>query len=399
MRVLVLTNMYPPHSYGGYEQSCRDVVARWRARGHEVEVLTSTVRVAGAPDPAEPGVERALQLYWDDHEIVSPPYRRRWAMERHNERVLRAALDRIRPDVVSAWAMGAMSFGLMTEVVRRGLPLVSVVCDEWPVYGPVVDAWLRPLAGRPRLARLVAAATGLAAGLPPLDSAGPACFVSAFLRDVVRRRSPWTFPDAAVVHSGIDLDEFPVVGDEPGPWGWRLLYVGRIDPRKGIDTVVRALARCPAEATLEVHGQGDERHLAELRASCEALGLGDRVQFTVTPRAELAAVYRRADVLVFPSVWEEPFGLVPIEAMASATPVVATLVGGAAEFLDDGGNCLAFAPGDDEALAGALARLADAPDLRARLVDGGRRTAREFTADRLADVLEGHHRSAMAAHA
>lgn len=394
MRVLVLTNMYPPHAYGGYEQSCRDVVERWRARGHEAEVLTSTVRVAGAPEVAETGIHRALQLYWDDHQILSPPYRRRWAIERHNERVLRGVLDRFRPTVVSAWAMGAMSFGLLTEVLRRGLPLVPVVCDEWPVYGPVVDAWLRPLAPRPAMARLVATATGLAATLPPLDSARPACFVSAFLRDVVRRRSPWEFPHAAVVHSGIDLDEFPLAPAEPCPWAWKVLYVGRIDPRKGIDTVVRALARCPEEATLEVHGQGDDRYLGELRAMCAELGVADRVRFTVTPRAELAGVYRRADVLVFPSVWEEPFGLVPLEAMASATPVVATLVGGAAEFLEDGANCLAVPPGDDPALAAALARLADAPALRGRIVEGGRRTAQTFTADRLADVLEEHHRAA-----
>jgi glycosyltransferase involved in cell wall biosynthesis len=272
---------------------------------------------------------------------------------------------------------------------------VPVVCDEWPVYGPVVDAWLRPLVPRRRLARVVSAVTGLATTLPPLDSAASACFVSAFLGDVVRRRSPWTFPRAAVVYSGIDLDEFPLAPEVERPWAWRLLYVGRIDPRKGIDTVIRALGRCPPQATLDVHGQGDDRYLAELQKSCADLGLEGRVRFTVTPRSKLSAVYRQADALVFPSVWEEPFGLVPIEAMASATPVVATLVGGAGEFLEDGRNCLAFAPGDDEALTAALTSLAGDASLRARLVAGGRQTAAQFTVDRLAEVLEEHHQRAM----
>ena len=61
-RMLVLTNMYPPHHYGGYELSCRDVVDRWRARGHDIEVLTTTMRVPGVADPPEePG--RGCLLY------------------------------------------------------------------------------------------------------------------------------------------------------------------------------------------------------------------------------------------------------------------------------------------------------------------------------------------------
>jgi glycogen(starch) synthase len=394
MRILVLTNMYPPHSYGGYEQSCRDVVERWRAAGHEVLVLTSTVRVPGVDERQEPPneVRRLLRLYWADHEILDPPLRVRYRMERSNRRALDAAVEEFAPDVVSAWAMGAMSLGALGAVARRGLPVVSVVCDDWPCYGPYVDAWMRPLRTRRRLARVIGLLTGLEVDLPPLDSAGTGCFVSQFLLDTVRERSPWSFPDATVVYSGIKAEEFPFAQPGAGPFGWRLLYVGRIDPRKGIETVIRALARCPETATLAVVGTGDDRHLLELRALAASLGLEERVRFQASPRAEVAGLMHGADALVFPSVWQEPFGLVPVEAMSSGLPVLGTPVGGSAEFLVDDVNCLRFPPGDVDALVDALHRLAGDPQLRARLVAGGRATAAELGVDQLADVLEAWHR-------
>lgn len=392
----MVTNMYPPHAFGGYEQSCRDVVERWRRDGHQVLVLTSTVRVPGVADAGEDPAEvrRQLRLYWHDHAIVDPPLWSRPGLERTNARAMDRALADHRPDVVSAWAMGAVSLSVLTRAGRAGIPVVPVVCDEWPVYGPEVDAWLRPLHRRPVLGRVAAAATGLPTVLPALDDLGPGCFISAWLLEESRRRSPWAFPDATVVYSGIRTEEFPPRSAAP-PWRWRLLYVGRIDPRKGIDTAVRALARCPPGATLDVDGRGDDRHRVELERLAAELGVGGRVRFHCSPRAELAPKMADADAVVFPSVWEEPFGLVPVEAMACATPVVGTPVGGTREFLADGVNALTFPPGDDAALVRALERLAAEPDLRRRLVEGGRATAAELGVDRLAAVLaDWHHYAA-----
>ena len=88
-------------------------------------------------------------------------------------------------------------------------------------------------------------------------------------------------------------------------------------------------------------------------------------------RGELAGRYRDADAVVFPSEWEEPFGLVPLEAMACGTPVVATGVGGSGEFLVDGVNCVRFRAGDPAALAAAVRRAGRRRGLRARLVADG----------------------------
>jgi glycogen synthase len=394
MRILVVTNMYPPHAYGGYEQSCMDVVEKWREAGHSVLVLTSRIRVRGEPEPSTDerrSVWRDLYLYWDDHEIVDPSPWRRFVYERSNEACVRRAVSMFRPDVASAWAMGAMSFGLLAKLRRLEVPVVSVICDEWPIYGPVVDGWLRALGPRPRLARAVSYLTGLSTAPPAIDSTGPSCFVSEHLRRVCREKSIWSFPESGVVYSGIEHEDFPYSGHDRR-WRWRLLYVGRIDPRKGIDTALRALASCPPNATLEMVGRGDDRYLDELHALAAELGLSDRVQFTSCPRSQLAKHYGAADALVFPAVWEEPFGLVPVEAMACGTPVVGTSVGGAAEFLVDGVNCLTFSPGDSNSLVGRLHRLADDTPLRRKLIEGGVQTASDLSVERLADELESWHR-------
>jgi glycogen synthase len=397
MRVLILTNMYPPHHLGGYELSCRDVADRFRARGHEVAVLTTTMRLRGVEDPPDgraAGVDRSLRFYWEDHRIVRPLPHRALGIERENQRLLAASLDAFRPDVVSAWNMGAMSLGLLTALSERDVPLVLNVCDEWPWYGPHVDAWSRLFLGRKRFAGLARAITGIPTALADLGASATFCFVSEAMRTSARRKSPWQPRTSTVVYSGIDRSDFPQTAAAARPWSWKLLSVGRLDERKGVHLAIEALRALPSGATLDVLGRGDAEYRARLEALAAELGVSDRVRFAVVPRAELAARYRAADAVVFPTLWDEPFGLVPVEAMACGTPVVATATGGSAEFLFDEMNIVKVPPGDPEALAEGIRRIAADAGLRAALAEGGRRTADELTVDRLADVLEPWHRAA-----
>jgi glycogen synthase len=391
--------MFPPHAHGGYERWARDVARHFAAQGHEILVLTSDVdlgpEVAEAPDH---GIEvrRQLTLYWEDHVILDPSLGRRIRIERSNQRALRAAVDEFRPDVVSAWAMGAMSLSLLSMTDEAGLPLVCVVCDEWPSYAPRVDAWTRLFASRPRVGKVTKTLTGLVCQLPDLERADAVCFVSEALRSKVRSSSQWAFSESMIVPSGIDGTDFPVAASgRSQQWGWRLLHVGRADPRKGLHLVVEALAELPEQATLRMLGGGDESYLEELRALAERLTVGARVSFGRCRREELAAHYRAADAVVFAPVWDEPFGLVPLEAMACATPVVASPTGGSSEFLADGDNCVTFASGDVRALVDALTRVAQDTALRVRIVEGGIATAVRFDAGRIADELERVHLDAL----
>lgn len=400
-RVLVLTSLYPPHHLGGAELSCHDVATRLRERGHDVAVLCAQTRLPGVVDDAgddESSIERRLQLYLRDGEPYSPSLWRRLGIERHNQAVLAEVLDRFRPEVVSVWHMGAMSLGLLTALAERGVPLVYAVCDEWPAYEPILDCWARLWWGSPvrratgRVARRLA---GVPTNVGDLGRTGAFLWVSELTRQRVLAHSQWTYPRGTVVYSGIDPRLFPIVTSGAArPWRWNLVYAGRFDPRKGPETAVRALAHLPDEAHLSLYGKGGHPERDRLRDLAAELGLGDRVTFGEVDRAELAEIYRGADAVVFPSEWEEPFGLVPVEAMACGAPVVATGTGGSREFLFEDRNYLRIPPRDPAALAAALRRLAESPSLRAELVAGGQATAAQLSVDRLADVFEQWHHAA-----
>lgn len=388
--------MFPPHHYGGYELQCRDVTRRWRKSGHKVTVLCSDHRRPDASGAADEGdVRRLLRWYWDDHEILRPGLPQRISIECHNRAVLAAVLDEVRPDVVSVWQMGAMSLGLLDLLRERGIPVVCVIDDDWLDYGPAVDAWQRPFRGRPRLASIARRLTGLPTELTQLPSFARLCFISEVCRRRAAEVTGWDLTGALVVPAGIDTDDFPVTGREQPDWRWRLYLPGRIDPRKGISTAIKALIDLPPTTHLTIDGPGDERHLRELKALAEDLGLERRVDFIKSERHSVRARYRAADVCVFPPTWEEPFGLVPLEAMACGTPVVATGVGGSGEFLVDNANCLLFEKDDPRALAAAVKRLAGDAALRTRLAEGGLQTAARYTVDEVAARLEAIHLDAI----
>jgi glycosyltransferase involved in cell wall biosynthesis/SAM-dependent methyltransferase len=397
-RILTITSWYPPHYFGGYELSCFDVMRRLLDRGHDVRVLCGDERLAGAAIPDtrhEQRVYRELRPHLWEASSRRPSLRERAGIERHNRLTLQRHLAEHRPDVVSVWHMRAVSLTLLRYLAERQIPVVNVVCDNWPVYAESVDAWtslfargaLGSLAGR-----VVEFATGLPATAGEIGETGAYCFVSESTRQHAVAQKPWSYPLSTVVYSGINRDEFPTLLTPPiRSWGWRLLYVGRVDPFKGIETVLRALPQLPPQATLSCCGRGGTAERERLATIAEALGVADRVCFESLEREELAARYQAADVVIFPSEWPEPFGLVPVEAMACATPVIATGVGGSGEFLRDGYNSVLFPSGDATALAAAVNRLHADNELRRRVVFGGLRTAEQLDVDVLADVLEQWH--------
>jgi glycosyltransferase involved in cell wall biosynthesis len=146
-----------------------------------------------------------------------------------------------------------------------------------------------------------------------------------------------------------------------------------------VGTAIRALADLPGEAQLTVDGPGPAAHLEELRALALGCGVQSRVAFACSSPEAMGAAYAAADAVVFPVTWDEPWGLVPLEAMAVGRPVVATGTGGSREYLADGENCLLFPADDARTLAARLRRLAGDPALRERVVAGGRRTAATYT--------------------
>jgi glycosyltransferase involved in cell wall biosynthesis len=393
MRVLAVGSVYPPHQLGGYEVIWSGVTRYLREQGHEARVLTSDYRAPGVPSdaPEEADVHRELDWYWREHRWRSLGPLATFRLERHNAAVLDRHLAEFKPDVVTWWPVGGMSLSLIERVRRARLPALLFVLDPWPWYGPRRDLWTSMWSRLRPLAPFAEWLTGLSARLE-LDTAGRWVFCSATMRDQTLAGGLQP-AEMTIISPGVERALLSVPREREAPvWGWRLLYAGRVVEQKGVLSAVRSMPLLPAEATLAIVGDGDQAYRASLISEAERLGVSERVTFSpARTRAELPELYRAADVVLFPVEWPEPWGLVPLEAMALGRPVVATGRGGSGEYLVDGSNSLLFAAGDAAALADRVSALAADPELRARLLTGGYETAErhsegEFNRRALAEI-------------
>jgi D-inositol-3-phosphate glycosyltransferase len=180
-----------------------------------------------------------------------------------------------------------------------------------------------------------------------------------------------------VAPCGVDTELFqplaPAVAQDllellPGPL---LLYVGRLQPIKGLEVLLEAMRHLPEAVRLAiVGGEQDEpegSHGERMRAQVAALGLGQRVSFLgAQPQRRLRLFYAAADAVVMPSYYES-FGMVALEAMACGAPVIASRVGGLATTVRHGVTGYLVPEGSPKALAARLRELVESPDARRRL--------------------------------
>ncbi len=225
----------------------------------------------------------------------------------------------------------------------------------------------------------------------------------------------------AIVPCGFDPDELWPVKETararlglPAE-GFIILQLGRMVPRKGVDNVIRALQclqnehRVAAQLLVvggDAHALGATAHAAavppedaELRrlsALAAELGVAAQISFTgAQPRERLREYYSAANVFVT-TPWYEPFGITPLEAMACATPVIGSSVGGIRTTVIDGKTGFLVPPNDPARLASRIALLAREPRLAERLGwTGLRRAHRHFTWRRVAMQMASVYRSVL----
>ncbi|MEP7054603.1 MAG: glycosyltransferase [Actinomycetota bacterium] len=236
---------------------------------------------------------------------------------------------------------------------------------------------------RPTLARLL---------LAPVRIATVVVANSAATARWLANSQPILADRVRVLYNGFSFE--PAACADPPAERGRLVVVGRLSPRKGQDVALRAVARLvEAGRDVELHFVGDvfrgyEWYEAALVSAARELGLESRVFFDGF-LADPTASYRSAGILVVPSR-TEPFGNVAVEGMALGRPVVATGVGGLTEIIDDGETGLLCPPADVGALADAIARLLDDPELADRLaMTGAARVRERFGSARFATELQG----------
>ncbi|MGK5545947.1 glycosyltransferase [Streptomyces sp. URMC 127] len=244
----------------------------------------------------------------------------------------------------------------------------------------------------------------------PLETAvGRGCRrIIATCRDEVRELLAMGIPDgrAAVVPCGVDAARFSPYGPAAprGRHPHRLVQVGRLVRRKGAGTAVAALRGLPDTELVIVGGPPPGRlhedpEACRLRALARETGVADRVRFTGgVPPERILPLLRSADVVLCPADYE-PFGIVPLEAMACGVPVVATAVGGQLDTVADPATGCLVPPGDPARLAEAVAALLADPARRAGCgIAGRRRVLERYGWDRVAAATEDVYRGVMSRH-
>ena len=224
--------------------------------------------------------------------------------------------------------------------------------------------------------------------------------ISTFMKKRIVETSTIGADKVSVLTNIIDVETF-----KPGPTRQsrpELVFVGRIAEEKGITVLIEAMpdvVRAVNDAKLTIIGpdkSGTEMgfRLGKCKEMVARLGLTDHVRFAgEVPHGRLPEVYRDARLVVVPSIWGEPCGLVVIEAMACGVPVVGSRVGGIPELIDEGETGLLADPRDSAALARTIIAGLQDEDLQNQAADRGPRIVRqrhtwESVSDRLVGIYE-----------
>jgi glycosyltransferase involved in cell wall biosynthesis len=365
LRILVITNLFPPQELGGYGRKMWEFSAGLRARGHEIRVLTADQPELGkSPTPEEAEMEalvsRTLPLLgaWKGGAAVS--------MGERSEVVVRAraivsridaVLREFRPDCALLGNMDFLEHLAVETVLRAGLPVVHCLGNAKPGY-----------------------AVERQPGSPKYCVGACSDWTGRILRE-----AGYAPARVETVYPGARIDRF-FRFFLPDPGRLRICFASLVLPFKGAHVLVDALLRlhrAGIDFTAEIAGDTpDPAFAAKLLEIIQAEGIGRKVGFTgFLDRAGLAALFGRSNVLVFPTSTPEPFGISHVEAMAAGLVVVTSGTGGAAEIVRHGVDGLLFQAGRGDDLARQLLSLVLDPALAVRLQRAGQSRAMGFAVE------------------
>ncbi|MFC0408644.1 glycosyltransferase family 4 protein [Roseomonas elaeocarpi] len=433
MKILFVSNLYPPNVVGGYERLCFEVASAMAEAGHEVTVLTSSFGGKVADYPRQT-VLRTLRLMVGEN-IYSPwtgTEADRDALNAGNVAALDAALDQARPDVIFAWNLFFLHPVFLGALEATGRPVVMMLTDNWLInmregqwmgeffrdhvfgdkpFDPAQPAEPAPVRPAP---------TGVKAWLRALLHPAPspshpppvreprhrlgasAIFGAEFMRDL-HHAAGFRFRREVVVHNGVHQSPRPAAEyrdrtSTVQPGELRLLFAGRLVDLKGADTAVDALAQLDREALrragiervrLTLLGDTqDENYLRLLNDRIAASPFAHEIERREPVAHDaLFALFQDHDVYLFPSLYE-PFSLTLIHALAEGIPTIASRAGGNTEIVRDNETGLLFRKGDAADLARAINRMGADGALRQRLMLRGQAVAAEFTFARMIGQME-----------
>jgi glycosyltransferase involved in cell wall biosynthesis len=314
-----------------------------------------------------------------------------------NAAEIRRIIATTRPDIIYVWELaGTGVTSLLNVLSELNVPTIFHLNSYWLLYASSPDTEQSRLRTRWFKQRLIGT-------IPAMTWAS---FIA--ISNTVKQKYGGAGFDPErieVIYNGIDprFLERPSAENSSRD-GCQLLFVGRLRVEKGLLVLLKALAilingqgeskGAGSCLRLDIFGTGDEVYIRELEAFVRAKHLNHIVTFRgKVPQDELMGRYDQAEMLLVPSLWHEPFGLVVAEAMARGLPVIASDIGGPAEIITHGVNGLLTAPGDEYALATAIRMLLEHPEQRKKLGQAARETVLErFTIEENAKRVEQHMR-------
>lgn len=403
MRILVISNLYPPLHAGTFDFRCEAVTDALRTRGHQTHVLTS--RYGLSTEQRDPDIERRLQINgWFEQPLLTS-FNEVKELEIFNNQVVRETIANYLPELIFVWSLQGLSKSLIFNLRNTNLPTVYNVSDDWLSdrirEDPWLDWWNRPkvplahsmmrkaMEGTGQRDKLnESAPTRMMKGyerVPELfgENAQPAPgSIGAFHFDrlyfcsqALRARAElagFRVAHADVIYPGIPTDKFWCEPKPSGAVPKKFLIVSRLDGSSGVMTALQGLKLARdhnIQAQLSIYGRGGSEHMAQMRSYVVQHSLPVEFLQVSTQQKDLAQVYRQHDGFIYCSESDEPFALAPLEAMASGLPVIGARSGGTQEMLRPGENCWSYAPGDALALASRIQEVQTQPVLRAQIVE------------------------------
>lgn len=395
MRILYLVSAFPRRPGDVITPWLVETISRLRSRGVEVEVLAPAYRgsASGRVDGVVVHRYRYAPRGWETltHDQTAP--------DRIRDNPLYLALV---PSYLAALSIAA------TRLARSGR--FDAIHAFWPLPHGVGGAVAKRASGVPLVCTFFGVEITWTRSRFPL--------LKPVLRKIVREADALTA--ISNYTAGLLREEVPGAEVEIIPFGAaataregtpppfptphapaRLLFVGRLVERKGVDVLLEAVAKLPG-VRLAVVGDGPARSGLESRAS--ALGLGGQVRFTgFVSQRTLASEYQRADVVVLPARYDakgdvEGLGVALIEGMAYGRSVIGSDVGGIPDIIRPGETGLLVTPGDPAALAAAISRLDGDREMARKMGAAGREDARaRFSWRRITADLEALYRRVISA--
>jgi glycosyltransferase involved in cell wall biosynthesis len=383
MKIFMLNSLYHPHVMGGAERVVQSLAESMVERGHQVAVATVspgrgvrtenangvTVHYLGVPQalwPYEPDANpKHLKLMWKGLD----------ALKVGMASGLDGLLDRERPDVVHSHNLPGFSVGAWQKAKARHLPLVHTLHDYSLLCAR--SSMFRSENCREQCAacRLYASSKRRSSDL--VDA------VAAVSRFVLERHLQHGFfarsAQREVIFNGYEIRS-PVPDARKAAMPLQLGFLGRLQPSKGIEWLLQRLTDLPSEQwEIWVAGAGEAGYVAELQRRYGS----PRVRFLGFVRPE--ELFARIDVLLVPSLWQEPFGMTIIEAYAHGIPVIAANRGGSPEIVDHGHTGFLIDPDSPHSLLTAIRSVREDPELVTRMRRNVLEKAKEFSTRQMVD--------------